>query len=307
MCYHIDTTNKEVVVMQINQNIAHYRKRLGYTQEQLAAQLGVTAQSVSKWENELSSPDISLLPDLAKALGVDVNALFAQAPAPLPKVSLSDVPELCYDALLSIFARAQHTFYYGGKKMLSDESLEKWVRSLKKDLDFPLPKCAYAIDEAEHEHSAFFVSDAISFIDRSYGGMDSTLLFDLDKAGELLSVLGDKNARRILKTLYEKLITEGVEGTSFSPEALSVATSLTVDAISDAAVKLRHVGLMDEVEKIGQNGLKKEYCALYSKDFIFVLAILRLAYIHTSDMTYLTLMYKDAKGCLNYDSEAIKE
>ena len=292
--------------MQINQNISYYRKRLGYTQEQLAAQLGVTAQSVSKWENELSSPDISLLPDLAKALGVDVNALFAQAPAPLRKVGISDVTELCYDALLSIFAKAQHGLYYGDKKILTEEKLELWVDSLKKDFGFPLPKCAYAIDEGNPDHSALFISDAISFIDRSYGGIDSALLFDLDKAGELLSVLGDKSARKILKALYEKLITEGEEDTSFSPEALSSATLLSRDAISDAAVKLRHVGLIDEVEKIAQDGLKKEYCTLYSKDFIFVLAILRLAYIHTADMTSVTLMYRDAKGCLNYDASAIK-
>ena len=292
--------------MQIHQNIAHYRKRLGYTQEQLATQLGVTAQSVSKWENELSSPDISLLPDLAKVLGVDVNALFAQTPAPLQKVSISDIPELCYDALLSIFAKAQHGFYYGNKEMISDEKLKLWVESLKKDFGFPLPKCAYAISEGDPDHSAFFVSDAISFIDRSYGGKDSTLLFDLGKAGEFLSVLGDKNARKILKAIYEKLITGGEFEASFSPKALEETTGLTESDISDAAVKLRHVGLIDEVEKIAPNGIKKEYCALYTKDFIFVLAILRLAYVHMSDMAYVTLMYRDARGCLNYDADAIK-
>ena len=51
--------------MTINQNIAYYRKLCGYTQEQLAERLGVTGQSVSKWENEISNPDISVLPDLA--------------------------------------------------------------------------------------------------------------------------------------------------------------------------------------------------------------------------------------------------
>ena len=188
---------------------------------------------------------------------------------------------------------------------MTNEKLNKLIESIKKDFDFPLPKCAYVIDEGEPEHSSVFLSDALSFIDRSYGGSDSALLFDLDKAGELLSVLGDKNARKVLKAIYEKQISEGENATSFSPQMLSKATSLTEEAISDAAIKLRHVGLLDEVEKIQQDGFRKEYCALYPKDFIFVIAILRLAYVHTSGMLGITLMYRDAKNQLNYDSNAI--
>ena len=291
--------------MNLYKNIAYYRKLCGYTQEQLAEQLGVTAQSVSKWENELSNPDMSILPDLAKALGVDINSLFEETPDAPKVVKLSELPDLCYDALLSLFAKAQLTFYYGEKKVFPNEKINKRIESLKTDFDFPLPKCAYVIDEGEPEHSSVFLSDALSFIDRSYGGSDSALLFDLDKAGELLSVLGDKNTRKVLKAIYEKLISEGESATFFSPQMLSKATSLTEDAISDAAIKLRHVGLLDEVEKIQQDGYRKEYCALYPKDFVFVIAILRLAYVHTSNMEYVTLMYRDAKNQLNYDSDAI--
>ncbi len=125
------------------------------------------------------------------------------------------------------------------------------------------------------------------------------------KVDELLSVLGDKNARKVLKVLYEELISNGEERTFFSPQRLSEATSLTEDAINNAAIKLRHVGLIDEIERIQKDGLKKEYCVLHSRDFIFVLAVLRLAYIHTSDMIYSTLMYRDAKNRFNYESEAI--
>ena len=291
--------------MYLNQNIAYYRKLCSYTQEQLAEQLGVTAQSISKWENELSNPDVSILPDLAKALGVDINSLFTETPNAPQGVALSELSSLCYDSLISLFAKAQFTFYHGDKKILTGEKLGKRIDALKKDFDFPLPKCACVIDEGAPEHSSVFLSDALSFVDRSYGGSDSALLFDLDKAGELLSVLGEKNARKVLKVIYEKLISEGEDGTSLSPQKLSEATSLTEDAVSDAATKLRHVGLLDEAERIGQDGFKKEYCALYSKDFIFVIAILRLAYIHTSNMTYVTLMYRDAKNQLNYDSDAI--
>ena len=40
--------------MPLGQRIQELRKRAGLTQEQLAEQLGVTRQAVSKWENEVS-------------------------------------------------------------------------------------------------------------------------------------------------------------------------------------------------------------------------------------------------------------
>ena len=48
----------------LGQRIAYYRKRAGLTQEELAEKCSVTPQAVSKWENDISSPDISLLPTL---------------------------------------------------------------------------------------------------------------------------------------------------------------------------------------------------------------------------------------------------
>ena len=56
--------------------ICALRKKKNYTQLELAEQLGVSDKAVSKWERGVGSPDISLLPSLAGALGVDVKALF---------------------------------------------------------------------------------------------------------------------------------------------------------------------------------------------------------------------------------------
>lgn len=55
--------------------IARLRKQQNLTQEQLAEKLGVTAQSVSKWENEITSPDISLLPAIAKIFNITTDEL----------------------------------------------------------------------------------------------------------------------------------------------------------------------------------------------------------------------------------------
>ena len=63
----------------IGGRIKYHRKRLGMTQEQLAARMGVSAQAVSKWENDLSCPDISILPELAALFGISVDELLGKS------------------------------------------------------------------------------------------------------------------------------------------------------------------------------------------------------------------------------------
>lgn len=59
----------------IGKRISEYRKEKNLKQEQLAEMLNVTPQAVSKWENDLTCPDISLLPGLAKIFGITVDEL----------------------------------------------------------------------------------------------------------------------------------------------------------------------------------------------------------------------------------------
>lgn len=63
--------------MKIHDVIRTRRQALGLTQEGLAAQLGVSAPAVNKWERALNYPDITLLPTLARTLGVDLNTLLS--------------------------------------------------------------------------------------------------------------------------------------------------------------------------------------------------------------------------------------
>lgn len=59
----------------IGSRIAKFRKAKNMTQEELANMVGVSSQAVSKWENDASCPDISLLPQLSKVLGVTTDEL----------------------------------------------------------------------------------------------------------------------------------------------------------------------------------------------------------------------------------------
>jgi len=60
----------------IAKQIRTHRLHRNLTQEKLAEALGVSSQAVSKWENGLSYPDITLLPELSAVLGITVDALF---------------------------------------------------------------------------------------------------------------------------------------------------------------------------------------------------------------------------------------
>ena len=63
--------------MKIHEIIRTRRQALGLTQEALAEKVGVSAPAVNKWEKALNYPDITLLPILARTLGVDMNTLLS--------------------------------------------------------------------------------------------------------------------------------------------------------------------------------------------------------------------------------------
>ena len=68
--------------------IARLRKEKGMTQLELADRMGVTDKAVSKWERDVSCPDIASMPRLAEVLGATVDELMQARPgaaAPRPK------------------------------------------------------------------------------------------------------------------------------------------------------------------------------------------------------------------------------
>lgn len=76
--------------LTLGKRIQALRREQGLTQENLAERMDVTPQAVSKWENDLSCPDIMSLPRLAKELHTTVDTLLTgaspeSAPAPAKK------------------------------------------------------------------------------------------------------------------------------------------------------------------------------------------------------------------------------
>lgn len=61
----------------IGDRIAALRKEQGLTQKELAEKMNITDKAVSKWERNLSCPDISSIPALAEILGTSTDELLS--------------------------------------------------------------------------------------------------------------------------------------------------------------------------------------------------------------------------------------
>ena len=76
--------------LKIGNRIKEKRRERNLTQEELASMLGVTKAAVSKWENEESYPDITLLPQIAQVFHMTMDDLFDFAPNDKPLVVVNE-------------------------------------------------------------------------------------------------------------------------------------------------------------------------------------------------------------------------
>lgn len=76
--------------LSLGNRIAYYRKLNAMTQEELSYKLNVSPQAVSKWEQQLSSPDIMLLPVIAEVFDISIDELFGRKINTEPVFSLVD-------------------------------------------------------------------------------------------------------------------------------------------------------------------------------------------------------------------------
>ena len=80
--------------MELSEKLQELRKEKGLTQEELAEKMNVTSQAVSKWENDLSYPDIECVGRLAAILGTTVNCIIdGKDTAPHVELCETETPE----------------------------------------------------------------------------------------------------------------------------------------------------------------------------------------------------------------------
>lgn len=173
----------------IAKSITGFRKRCGYTQKELAARLGVSIQTVSKWEKGISSPDINLLPTLADTFGVSIDRLFGR-----DYETLCQTIDESYDELSDLMLRrvrfVQSRYWYPE----SEEERMTLVESCRQILyDDPHAEVGYGLPYTK----MFYYSP-----DTGFAGVDDVgkTMFT-DGVDEFFEFTGKKVNRRVIDLL----------------------------------------------------------------------------------------------------------
>ena len=129
----------------LGQKLGSLRREKNFTQEELAEKLRVSAQAVSKWENDISCPDIMLLPKLAQLFGVSTDNLLGcepELPVQLvPKDERKDYEELVLRIIVNssdgdkVRINLPMTLVKAGVEMGVNISQLSGGKSLGKDID----------------------------------------------------------------------------------------------------------------------------------------------------------------------------
>ena len=258
--------------MSIGKNIAKYRKAKGLTQEELGAKLGVTNQAVSKWESEVSMPDVMLLPEIANALNITLDGLYGIAKEP-EKISCSadDFPAFCHQKLIELF-------YYNTKMRFTHIG-----SSDKEQLEFQIKKLMEGcrIGCLSNTQGAIVTTEDFSFIDNTYKAVNSENVIKSQADDYTLMYLTDKNFRKVFyyqyKTAFEK---SKANNTEFTFEEIMNGCNLTEDETA-AALRLLKDTRINEVYTDTATKTKK-YVFLIS-NALYAHAIYKLADLVSED------------------------
>ncbi|MBQ7298923.1 MAG: helix-turn-helix transcriptional regulator [Clostridia bacterium] len=125
--------------MSLAEKLKALRKAKQVSQEKLADYLGVSYQAVSKWENGITSPDISLLPDISRYFGITVDEL----------LQVEKIDERAY---FEDCSRRSEDMFRNGKR---EEIIPIWLEAYKKMPNNPAVK--------EMLMSVYFDTDKVKY------------------------------------------------------------------------------------------------------------------------------------------------
>lgn len=246
----------------IGENIAALRKKNNMTQEALAAEIGVSAQAVSKWENGTNLPDIQLMPILADIFSVSIDTLYGRekrrSELEIPSV-FEECCESVMDAIGTAFYNAMRYNIEQGVEVPAidvDEYLQRYKNQMKYGYDGIL-------------RSAIVQKENVLYYHQKFGGL--LLRRPEDRWG---SILEDEAAVKIINLLadsdFRMVLAEVLKSKKYTFTASSVCRSCGIELTTELEEKLAESELF-MIRKVEIDDREVAVYDLYGADKMFLI------------------------------------
>lgn len=147
---------------QFSKNLRSLRLDKELTQEQLAALLGVSAQSISRWECGNTLPDVMLLPDIARLYGVTVDDLYREDARAYPSYAQRLLAVYEASGRTEDFLAAEQEFFRASAGEQSADDLRAWGvlyhYMMKRCANLAEEKLDEAMTRADRSNRVFYSS-----------------------------------------------------------------------------------------------------------------------------------------------------
>jgi len=247
--------------MSMGKNIAEFRKRKGFTQEELGQKLGVTNQAVSKWESETSMPDVMMLPRIANALTVTLDDLFAEQTSPLTQTE-SHVFDM--DAVHNYAKASQALIIDTLCRRTNLVNCNSWdflkVEQSTSTKQYDHIKRHYTLCCLSNTAGAAFISDTLTMIDSDLSPADVGAIFKKPEIASGMKKLSDSNVNRVLSHICNEYFSRTAPFDCNDPEyfvvdikpsELSRSIGLSEEDILEVLEKLISLHIVDLETKNG--------------------------------------------------------
>lgn len=176
----------------IGNTIARLRRERGMTQEALAEVIGVSAQTISKWENSAYCPDVALLSVIADVFGVSIDMLYGRE-----AVKHTVMPEHAIDRVIEC---ARETFVAACYDPERDGSFEEQLAQYKKVMK--LDERHRSVIENDRDVLYFREKLGALALRRPEDGWNT--LFDHEGVAALLRLLAEEDFHRAMQLILKK-------------------------------------------------------------------------------------------------------
>ena len=178
--------------MNIAANIARFRKERGMTQEALAEVIGVSPQTISKWETAATYPDVALLPVIADVFGVTIDALYGRDSS-CPDVSTQTVFDAVIEAVRKNIVATIHVPEMDGS---FEAHLDRYKKAMQADKRHR--------NVIENDRDVLYFREAVGALALRKPEEGWSSLFARDDNLGILRLLADRDFRRAMQVIISR-------------------------------------------------------------------------------------------------------